>query len=204
MGLWGNHVLPRLVDRVLDTPEVNARRALICAGLRGRVLEIGFGSGLNVAHYPEPVTEVLAVEPSDLAWRLAQPRIAESGRPVARAGLNGEQLAVADASIDAVLSTYTLCSIPDVATALGEVRRVLKPGGALHFLEHGLAPQPDVQKWQHRLQPLQSRFAGGCHPARAIDVLIKNSGLKIANLDLRYGTGPRWVSYLYRGRAVRP
>ena len=79
MGLWGNHVLPRLVDRALDTPEVNARRALVCAGLRGRVLEIGFGSGLNVAHYPEPVTEVLAVEPSDLAWRIAQPRIAESG-----------------------------------------------------------------------------------------------------------------------------
>ena len=118
--------------------------------------------------------------------------------------MNGEQLAVADASVDAVLSTYTLCSIPDVATALGEIRRVLKPGGALHFLEHGLAPQPDVQKWQLRLQPLQSRFAGGCHPARPIDVLIKNSGLKIANLDLRFGTGPRWVSYLYRGRAVRP
>jgi len=204
MGLWGNRVLPRLVDRALDTPEVNARRALVCAGLRGRVLEVGFGTGLNVAHYPEPVTEVLAIEPSDLAWRLAQPRIAESGRRIERAGLNGEQLAVADASVDAVLSTYTLCSIPDVATALGEIRRVLKPGGALHFLEHGLAPQPDVQKWQHRLQPLQSRFAGGCHPARPIDVLIKNSGLKIANLDLRYGTGPRWVSYLYRGRAVRP
>jgi len=196
--------LPRLVDRVLDTPEVNARRALVCAGLRGRVLEVGFGTGLNVAHYPEPVTEVLAVEPSDLAWRIAQPRIAVSGRTVERAGLTGEQLALADESVDAVLSTYTLCSIPDVATALGEIRRVLKPGGALHFLEHGLAPQPDVQKWQLRLQPLQSRLAGGCHPARPIDVLIKNSGLRIANLDLRFGTGPRWVSYLYRGRAVRP
>ena len=196
--------MPRLVDRALDTPEVNARRALVCAGLRGRVLEIGFGSGLNVAYYPAPVTEVLAVEPSDLAWRIAQPRIAESGRPVARAGLNGEQLAVADASIDAVLSTYTLCSIPDVDAALREIRRVLKPDGALHFLEHGLAPQPDVQKWQLRLQPLQSRLAGGCDPARPIDVLIKDSGLKIDNLDLRFGTGPRWVSYLYRGRAVRP
>jgi SAM-dependent methyltransferase len=204
MGFWDNHVLPRLVDRVLDTPEVNARRALVCAGLRGRVLEVGFGTGLNVAHYPEPVTEVLAVEPSDLAWRIAQPRIAVSGRTVERAGLTGEQLALADESVDAVLSTYTLCSIPDVATALGEIRRVLKSGGALHFLEHGLAPQPDVQKWQLRLQPLQSRLAGGCHPARPIDVLIKNSGLRIANLDLRFGTGPRWVSYLYRGRAVRP
>ena len=204
MGLWGSHVLPRLVDRALNTPEVNARRALVCSGLRGRVLEIGFGSGLNVAHYPESVADVLAVEPSDLAWRIAQPRIAASGRTVERAGLDGEHLAVEDESVDAVLATYTLCSIPDVDAALQEVRRVLKPDGTLHVLEHGLAPQPDVQKWQHRLQPIQSRFAGGCHPARPIDVLIKNSGLKIANLDLRYGSGPRWVSYLYRGRAVRP
>lgn len=204
MGLWGNHVWPRMVDRALDTPEVNARRALVCSGLRGRVLEIGFGSGLNLSHYPGPVTEVLAVEPSDLAWRIAQPRIAESGRTVERAGLNGERLALADESVDAVLSTYTLCSIPDVDAALTEIRRVLKPAGALHFLEHGLAPQASVQKWQLRLQPIQSLFAGGCHPDRPIDVLIKNSGLKIANLDLRYGDGPRWVSYLYRGRAVRP
>jgi len=204
MGVWGNHVLPRLVDRVLGTPEVNARRALVCAGLRGRVLEIGFGSGLNVAHYPGPVAEVLAVEPSDLAWRMAQPRIAASGRTVHRAGLDGEQLAVDDESVDAVLSTYTLCTIPDADAALTEIRRVLKPDGALHFLEHGLAPQPSVQQWQHRLQPIQFRLAGGCHLARPIDVLIKNSGLKIANLDLRYGSGPRWFSYLYRGRAIRP
>ena len=196
--------MPRLVDRALSTPEVDARRALVCSGLRGRVLEIGFGSGLNVAHYPESVADALAVEPSNLAWRIAQPRIAESGRSVERAGLDGQHLAVEDGSVDAVLSTYTLCSIPDVDAALREVRRVLKPDGALHFLEHGLAPQPSVQKWQHRLQPVQSLFAGGCHPDRPIDVLIKKSGLKIANLDLRYGSGPRWVSYLYRGRAVRP
>ncbi|HSU34989.1 MAG TPA: class I SAM-dependent methyltransferase [Propionibacteriaceae bacterium] len=204
MGLWGSQVLPRLIDRALNTSEVNARRALVCSGLRGRVLEIGFGSGLNLAHYPESVADVLAVEPSDLAWRIAQPRIAASGRTVERAGLEGERLPVEDASVDAVLSTYTLCSIPNVDAALREIRRVLKPDGALHFLEHGLAPQPAVQKWQHRLQPVQSRFVGGCRPDRPIDVLIKDSGLKIANLDLRYGTGPRWVSYLYRGRAVRP
>ncbi|HSU34888.1 MAG TPA: class I SAM-dependent methyltransferase, partial [Propionibacteriaceae bacterium] len=159
MGLWGSHVLPRLIDRALNTSEVNARRALVCSGLRGRVLEIGFGSGLNVAHYPESVADVLAVEPSDLAWRIAQPRIAASGRTVKRAGLDGEHLAVEDESVDAVLSTYTLCSIPDVDAALREVRRVLKPDGTLHFLEHGLAPQPEVQKWQLRLQPIQSRFA---------------------------------------------
>ena len=204
MGLWGNHVLPRLVDRALRTPEVNARRALVCAGLRGRVLEIGFGSGLNVRYYPEAVTEVLAIEPSNLAWRLAQPRIARSAYAVQRAGLDGQRLELDDESVDAVLSTYTLCSIPDIDTALAEVRRVLKPDGALHFLEHGLAPQPSVQQWQRRMQPIQWRLAGGCHLNRPIDVLIKKSGLKIDNLDLRYGSGPRWFSYLYRGRAVRP
>ena len=204
MGLWGNHVLPRLVDRALRTPEVNARRALVCAGLRGRVLEIGFGSGLNVRYYPEAVTEVLAIEPSNLAWRLAQPRIASSAYAVQRAGLDGQRLELDDESVDAVLSTYTLCSIPDIDTALAEVRRVLKPDGALHFLEHGLAPQPSVQQWQRRMQPIQWRLAGGCHLNRPIDVLIKRSGLKIDNLDLRYGSGPRWFSYLYRGRAVRP
>ena len=145
MGLWGERILPRLVDRALSTDEVNARRELACQGLRGRVLEVGFGSGLNLRYYPEAVTEVLAVEPSDLA------------------GLDGQRLDLADGSVDTALSTYTLCTIPDVAAALLDLRRVLSPEGRLHFVEHGRAPEPSVRRWQHRIHPLHRRLDGGCH-----------------------------------------
>jgi SAM-dependent methyltransferase len=202
VGFWGERILPRLVDRALSTDEVNARRRLACQELHGRVLEIGFGSGLNLRYYPQAVAEVLAVEPSDLAWRLAQPRIQRLAVPVRRAGLAGERLELVDGSVDAALSTYTLCTIPDVHAALLEVRRVLRPGGRLHFVEHGLAPEPSVQRWQHRIHPLHSRLGGGCHLDRPIDRLIVAAGFTLAGLDREYGTGPRWFSYIYRGRAV--
>ena len=202
MGIWGERILPRLVDRALSTDEVNVRRQLACQGLQGRVLEIGFGSGLNVGYYPEAVTEVLAVEPSDLAWRLAQPRIDRMTAPVRRAGLDGERLELAEASVDTALSTYTLCTIPDVAAALLEVRRVLRPGGRLHFVEHGRAPDGSVQRWQRRIHPVHSRLAGGCHLDRPIDRLIADAGFTITDLDQEYGTGSRWFSYIYRGQAV--
>ena len=163
MGLWEQKVVPRLVDRSLRTPEIGQLRAAVCAGLRGEVLEIGFGSGLNTRFYPPEVSSVSAVEPSDLAWRLSDPRRRQGRVPVSRAGLDGQRLTAEDASYDAVLSTFTLCTIPDVAEALAEVRRVLRPGGALHFVEHGLAPEPGVVAWQRRLDPVQRRMAGGCH-----------------------------------------
>ena len=202
MGLWRDRILPRLVDRALATPEVNARRELACQGLQGRVLEIGFGSGLNVRYYPETVTEVLAVEPSELAWRLAQPRIRRLAAPVRRAGLNGERLELEENSVDTALSTYTLCTIPDLQAALHEVRRALRPGGRLHFVEHGLAPDASVQRWQRRLHGIHGRLAGGCHLDRPIDRLIVDAGFTLAEIDREYGTGPRWSSYIYRGRAV--
>jgi ubiquinone/menaquinone biosynthesis C-methylase UbiE len=202
VGVWREWILPRLVDRALSTDEVNARRRLACEGLRGRVLELGFGSGLNARYYPESVTEVLAVEPSDLAWRLAQPRVERLGKPVQRAARNSERLDLADDSVDSALSTYTLCTIPDVHAALLEVRRVLRPGGRLHFAEHGLAPEPSVQRWQRRIHPVHSRLAGGCHLDRPIDELIVDAGFTLAEIDRDYGTGLRWSSYIYRGRAV--
>ena len=203
MGLWNDRVLPRLMDRVLGTPEVNARRALVCHGLHGRVLEIGFGSGLNLSHYPAEVTEILVVEPSESALRLAEPRTAAISAALERVGSDGARLDLPDGSVDCVLSTYTLCTIPSVGAALREVHRVLKPGGELHFLEHGRAPTESVRRWQHRLHQVHSRIAGGCHLDRPIDNLITNAGLIIGELETGYGDGPRPFSYLYRGRARR-
>ena len=203
MGLWNDRVLPRLMDRVLGTPEVNARRALVCRGLHGRVLEIGFGSGLNLRHYPAEVTEILVVEPSESALRLAEPRTAAISAALERVGSDGARLELPDGSVDCVLSTYTLCTIPSVDAALHEVHRVLKPSGELHFLEHGRAPTESVRRWQHRLHPVHSRIAGGCHLDRPIDNLITNAGLIIGELETGYGDGPRPFSYLYRGRARR-
>ena len=203
MGVWNDRVLPQVMDRVLGTPEVDARRALVCHGLHGRVLEIGFGSGLNLRHYPAEVTEILVVEPSESALRLAEPRTAAISAALERVGSDGARLDLPDGSVDCVLSTYTLCTIPSVDAALEEVYRVLKPGGALHFLEHGRAPTESVRRWQHRLHPVHSRIAGGCHLDRAIDNLITDAGLTIGELETGYGDGPRPFSYLYRGRARR-
>jgi ubiquinone/menaquinone biosynthesis C-methylase UbiE len=203
VGLWTDHALPHLMDRVLRTPEVNARRAKVCQGLHGRVLEIGFGTGLNLRHYPAEVSEILVVEPSTTALRLAEPRKAAVSAPIDQVGLDGARLDLPDASVDCVLSTYTLCTIPDVDAALLEVHRVLKPAGVLHFLEHGRAPAKSVRRWQRRLHPVHSRIAGGCHLDRPIDNLITRSGLMISDLETGYGDGPRPFSYLYRGQAKR-
>lgn len=191
------------MDRVLNTPTVNARRAKVCQRLQGRVLEIGFGTGLNLDHYPAEVTEILVVEPSESAMRLARPREVASGAQVERIGRDGAQLALPDGSVDCVLSTYTLCTISAVDVALQEIHRVLKPEGVLHFLEHGRAPTESVRRWQRRLHPVHSRIAGGCHLDRPIDDLISHAGLMISELETGYGDGPRPFSYLYRGRALR-
>jgi ubiquinone/menaquinone biosynthesis C-methylase UbiE len=191
------------MDRVLDTPEVNARRAKVCQGLHGRVLEIGFGSGLNLSHYPAEVTEIFVVEPSASAMRLAEPRISSVSTKVAHVGIDGAQLDMPDRSVDCVLSSYTLCTIPDVDAALLEIHRVLKPEGELHFLEHGRAPTESVRRWQRRVHPIHTRIAGGCHLDRPIDELISHAGLSIRDLETGYGDGPRPFSYLYRGRALR-
>lgn len=205
MGLWEERVVPRLVDRSLRTPEIGELREAVCAGLRGEVLELGYGSGLNARFYPAAVSTVSAVEPSDLAWRLSERRREASRVPVVRVGLDGQRLAADDASYDAVLSTFTLCTIPDAARALAEVRRVLRPGGSLHFVEHGLAPEPGVVSWQRRLDPVQRRLAGGCHLSRDIPALVRDAGLEVVELRAEYLPGPRvarpWT-YGYLGRAT--
>lgn len=201
MTWWDERVLPRLIDRLLSTGEVEQLRGRVCAGLAGDVLELGFGSGLNLPHYPAEVTGVWAVEPSDLAWRLAQPRISAGDLPVARAGLDGARLDLPDGRYDAVVSTFTMCTIPDLDAAMSEIRRVLRPGGVLHFVEHGLSPQANVAKWQGRLQPMHGRLAGGCHLNRPIADHVRNGGLDIETLDNFYMKGPRFFGYMFLGQA---
>jgi len=206
VGWWTERVVPRLTERSLDVRELRPVREQVCAGLEGRVLEIGFGSGLNVAHYPPGVVEVAAVEPSNLAWRLAADRVAAAAVPVRRTGVDGRRLPAGDGELDAALSTFTLCTIPDVGAALRELRRVLRPGGRFHFAEHGRSPDVRVARWQRRLDPLQRRVFAGCHLSRPIADLV-GEHFEIEQLDQRYLPGPapsRPFGYLYVGIARVP
>jgi ubiquinone/menaquinone biosynthesis C-methylase UbiE len=201
MGLYRQHVLPRIVDKACATKEITPLRARATEGLAGRVVEIGFGSGLNLPHLPAAVDELLAVEPSTTARRLAAGRIGDSPVPVEVIGLDGEHLPLDDDSVDAALSTFTLCTIPDAVGALRELRRVLRPGGNLHFLEHGLSPDPIVARWQHRLTPIQRRLFGGCHFDRPIDQLLTTAGFEISSLRNYHLRGPKTPGYMYEGTA---
>jgi len=205
MGLYGEHVLPRIVNVACGMKSSNELRDRVCEGLHGQVVEIGFGSGLNVPYYPDSVAGVAAIEPADLGWKLASTRVAGSPVPIERSGLDGQSLPLADDSCDTALSTWTLCTIPDAIAALHEVRRVLKPGGTLHFVEHGLAPDDEVRRWQHRLEPLQKRVFGGCHLTRPILDLLTKAGFSIATVDVFYEEGaPKFLTAQSLGVAVAP
>jgi ubiquinone/menaquinone biosynthesis C-methylase UbiE len=178
-GWWEDRALPRLVDAVLTDATAGGWRRAATAGLAGDVLELGFGSGRNLPHYPAAVRRVLAVEPADLAWERAAGRVAAFDRPVERVGLDGADLPVPDASVDAVVTTWTLCTIPDLSSALAEARRVLRPGGTVRFVEHALAPAGLTRGAQQRLQPLWGPVAGGCHLDRDLPALLEGAGFEV-------------------------
>lgn len=204
LGLWQRHVLPRLIDRVMRDGRFEDLRRRIAAGAHGRVLEIGIGSGLNLPFYGRRVEHLTGIDPSVELLERARVRAQWVGFPTRLLIGSAEDLPLPDASIDTVVSSWTLCSIPDVARTLAEIRRVLRPGGAFLFVEHGLAPEPGVARLQHVLTPLWCRIAGGCHLDRPVAELVAAAGLDLALEETGYLLpGPRAFTYHYVGRAVR-
>lgn len=203
MSFYDDHVLPRILNVVMNGKEERKIRSRVCAGLTGEVVEIGFGTGHNLPYLPSGVKRLRAVEPSQLAVRLARPRIAASPVAVEVAGLDGQRLPLADDTADSLLCTWSLCTIPDPVAAVAEMRRVLRPGGVLHFAEHGLAPDESVRKWQRRLNGMQQRVGGGCHLSRDIPTIIESAAMTITRLDTYYAKGqPKPYAAMYEGVAV--
>ena len=203
-GIYGRWVLPCLIDLAMRNKQVTRYRAKTVPAASGRVLEIGAGSGLNLPFYSAQVRHLYALDPSARLLQMAGKKQPRAGFPVEYLETSAEHIPLDSHSIDTVVSTWTLCSVPDAAQALREARRVLKPGGVLLFTEHGYAPEPGVQAWQRRLDPLWSRVAGGCHLDRRIDRLISDAGLEIMELENEYLKGPRPMTYTYSGQARAP
>jgi ubiquinone/menaquinone biosynthesis C-methylase UbiE len=202
MGIYGEQILPRLQDKVMKRKGTGDVRRRVCAGLSGDVVEVGFGTGLNVTYYPDEVTRVFAVEPSRVCMQLAEKRIARSKVHIELAGLTGEHLDLPSETFDAVLSTWTLCTIPNLSAALDELRRVLKSGGTFHFVEHGHAPDAPTVKWQRRIEPINKKLAGGCHLTRNVPEYIERAGFQIEHLDSYYFEGePKPFGFTFEGRA---
>lgn len=203
MGIYGERVLPHIINKACGLKTVAPFRERVCAGLVGEVVEIGFGTGHNVPYYPDSVSSVAAVEPSDVSWRLAGERLGRSRVPVQRSGLDGQVLPFPDDSFDSGLVTFSLCTIPDPGLALAELRRVLRPGGTVHFLEHGLDADPAVQKWQRRLDPLEVRLLGGCHFTRDVLAMFYAAGFDIKDAEHFYEPGaPKFAGSNTIGVAV--
>ena len=204
MGFYSERVFPRLLNRMMDTEQTREIRARVCSGLTGDVLEIGFGTGLNLPHLPPAITTLWAVDPMENGRILAADRLSASRVDVAFVGLDGQSIPLEDESMDSALSTWTLCSIPDPVAAVREIRRVLRPDGRLYFVEHGRSPDPRVLAWQHRLNPIQRRVACGCTLDSDIPAIIERGGLSIDHLDNYYAKGePKTQGWTFEGSAQR-
>lgn len=201
-GFYAEQIFPRFMDWVMRGPRFQDERTRALHQLHGSVLEIGFGTGLNLPHYPKAVTWLTAVEPHNLLPHAVTQRSVEAPMPIEVVRVTAERLPFEDGSFDCALSTWTLCTIPDVRAALREIRRVLKADGTLVFLEHGRSDDPRLARWQDLLNPLQRLVACGCNFNRAIDSLIAESGFKVTRLDRYTMRGvPRIGAEMYRGTA---
>jgi ubiquinone/menaquinone biosynthesis C-methylase UbiE len=201
MGFYGRLILPRLLDLAMRNRGLDRYRQRAIASARGLVLEIGVGSGLNLALYGPAVERVCAIDPAPELLRLASSRVGDAPVPASLVRASGEYLPFSDVVFDMVVTTWTLCSIPNPVAALIEVRRVLKPGGCLIFVEHGLSPEPRVARWQHGLTPCWRRIGGGCHLNRKMDDLIRSAGFRLDAIETGYMTGPKPWTFMYQGRA---
>ena len=201
MGFYQRYVLPRLTHLAMRQKQLLPFRQRIVGAAEGLVLEVGVGSGLNFPIYGASVTSVIGLEPSPELLRMARPRASAAAIPVALLDASAEAIPLGSGSIDTIVTTWTLCTIPNAQRALAEMRRVLKPVGALLFVEHGRAPEPGIARWQDRLDPLWSRLAGGCHLNRKMDDLIASSGFRIEAMENARLPGPRTHTFLYQGRA---
>jgi ubiquinone/menaquinone biosynthesis C-methylase UbiE len=201
MNLYQRHVVPRLTHLAMKQNYLVPYRRHVIGAAEGRVLEVGVGSGLNLPLYGSSARSIIALEPSSELLRMARRRGETASVPVTFLEASAEAVPLDNGSVDTVVTTWTLCSIPDAPRALAELRRVLKPNGALLFVEHGRAPEPGVARWQDRLDPLWSRLAGGCHLNRKMDDLIAGSGFRIEVLRNARLPGPRTHTFLYEGSA---
>lgn len=203
MGFYANQVFPRVMNVLMDTKQTRRLRERVCAPLHGEVVEVGFGTGHNLPFMPPAVTRLFAVDPMVKGRDLASSRVDAASCDVQFVGLDGERLPLEDDSVDDALSTWTLCSIPDPVAAVAEIARVLRPGGTFHFVEHGLAPDDGVRRWQHRCNGLQNRVACGCNIDRDIPALITQAGMVVEDLDRFYVKGhPKPLGWTFQGRAV--
>ncbi|HJP01345.1 MAG TPA: class I SAM-dependent methyltransferase [Planctomycetota bacterium] len=204
LGRWYEYrVLPRCIDLGMRGTMFRDLRPTCVGKARGRVLELGFGSGLNLPHYSAEVSEVIAVDPAMLGRRLARRRIADAPFPVHFAELDGDHLGIDDASVDCVVSTWTLCTVPNAARTLAEIERVLKSGGSFRFLEHGRAPDSSVARWQDRLNPIQGCLFGGCQLDRRIDELVETARIGEVSCETFYAGRPRVFTFHYRGSTTK-
>jgi SAM-dependent methyltransferase len=201
MGFYSKIVLPRLIDLAMRNAQLSSYRQKTVGAARGLVLEIGVGSGMNLPLYGSAVDRVCGIDPAPELLDRARERIAAARVPVSLIRASAEQLPFRDAAFDTLVMTWTLCSIPNPGAALNEMRRVMKPGGCLLFVEHGLSQEPRIIRWQHRLTPCWRHIGGGCHLDRKMDDLIRAAGFRMDALETGYMKGPKPWTFMYRGRA---
>jgi ubiquinone/menaquinone biosynthesis C-methylase UbiE len=202
VGFYGDRIVPQLVNWGMRSRQLQPYRERVISAAKGRVLEVGMGSGLNLALYPQQVSEIVGLEPAHRLIGMAREAAERAGLKVPLIEGAAESIPLQRNSIDTVVTTWTLCTVSDPVGALLEMRRVLKPGGQLLFVEHGLAPEEKIRRWQNRLDPVWKRIAGGCHLDRPIRELIEKAGFQIAQLEMGYTEGPRVMAFFYQGVAV--